>query len=39
MALPPIIEDKDKAWLFKVISQTQDPELNASLFDLFLALE
>lgn len=36
MALPPIIEDKDKAWLFKVISQTQEPELNASLFGLFL---
>ena len=27
MALPMIIEDKDKSWLFKVITQTQEPEL------------
>lgn len=36
MALPMIIEDKDKAWLFKVITQTQEPELNACLIGFFL---
>lgn len=36
MALPPIIEDKDKAWLFKVITQSPEPELNACLMGFFL---
>lgn len=36
MALPPIIEDKDKSWLFKVISQSPEPELNACLMGFFL---
>lgn len=29
MALPTLIEDKDKNWIFKVITQTPEPELNA----------
>ncbi len=37
MALPPIIEDKDRAWLFKVITQSPEPELNACLIGFFLA--
>lgn len=36
MALPPIIEDKDKMWLFKVITQSSEPELNACLMGFFL---
>ena len=36
MALPPIIEDKDKTWLFKVITQSPEPELNACLMGFFL---
>ncbi|HAS5226693.1 TPA: site-specific integrase [Vibrio cholerae] len=36
MALPPIIEDKDKMWLFKVITQSPEPELNACLMGFFL---
>lgn len=36
MALPPIIEDKDKTWLFKVITQSPEPELNACLIGFFL---
>lgn len=36
MALPPIIEDKDKIWLFKVITQSPEPELNACLMGFFL---
>nr|AKN36616.1 hypothetical protein [Vibrio splendidus]AKN40561.1 hypothetical protein [Enterovibrio norvegicus] len=37
MALPPIIEDKDRAWLFKVITQSPEPELNGCLIGFFLA--
>ncbi|HFF3988778.1 TPA: tyrosine-type recombinase/integrase [Vibrio cholerae O1] len=36
MALPPIIEEKDKTWLFKVITQSPEPELNACLMGFFL---
>ncbi|UQV24877.1 site-specific integrase [Vibrio sp. J383] len=36
MALPILIEDKDKIWLFKVINQTPDPDLNACLMGFFL---
>ncbi|EGR0790992.1 site-specific integrase [Vibrio vulnificus] len=36
MALPPIIEDKDKTWLYKVITQSSEPELNACLMGFFL---
>lgn len=36
MALPVLIEDKDKTWIFKVITQTPEPELNACLMGFFL---
>jgi len=36
MALPTLIEDKDKTWIFKVITQTPEPELNACLMGFFL---
>ncbi|EGU40075.1 site-specific integrase [Vibrio scophthalmi] len=36
MALPTLIEDKDKTWIFKVITQTPEPELNACLIGFFL---
>lgn len=31
MALPTLIEDKYRAWIFKVISQTPEPDLNVCL--------
>lgn len=36
MALPTLIEDKEKTWIFKVITQTPEPELNACLMGFFL---
>ncbi|WP_210467462.1 site-specific integrase [Vibrio crassostreae] len=36
MALPTLIEEKDKAWLLKAVTQTQEPELNACLIGFFL---
>lgn len=36
MALPTLIEDKDRAWIFKVISQTPESDLNACLFGFWL---
>ncbi|MFA0011946.1 tyrosine-type recombinase/integrase [Vibrio lentus] len=36
MALPTLIEDKDRSWIFKVISQTPEPDLNACLFGFWL---
>ena len=36
MALPTLIEDKDKTWIFKVITQTPEAELNACLMGFFL---
>ena len=36
MALPTLIEDKDKTWIFKVITQTPEPELSACLMGFFL---
>lgn len=36
MALPTLIEDKDKTWIFKVITQTPEPELNVCLMGFFL---
>lgn len=29
MALPTLIEDKDRAWMFKVITQLPEPQMNA----------
>lgn len=36
MALPQIIEPKDKNWLFKVTEQSREPELNLCLLGFFL---
>lgn len=36
MALPTLIEDKDKTWLFKVTGQSWEPELNKCLLGFFL---
>lgn len=36
MALPHLIEDKQRAWMFKVITQSPEPQLNACLIAFFL---
>ncbi|WP_025624794.1 site-specific integrase [Vibrio parahaemolyticus] len=36
MALPHLIEDKQRAWMFKVITQLPEPQLNACLMAFFL---
>ena len=37
MALPHLIEDKQRAWMFKVITQSVEPQLNACLIAFFMA--